>query len=257
MNNDNKTIHDFDFSFICDFFINMERQGPGSYEVTLKALSFIEGLNSNSLIADIGSGTGGQTMTLAKHANGKITAVDLFPDFIDILNNNAGKLGLDNCVTGIVGNMENLPFKHEELDLIWSEGAIYNIGFERGIIEWRDYLKMGGYIAITENSWFTDERPKEISDFWMEAYPEMDSIPNQLKKLIKAGYMPVAMFTLPESCWIDQYYIPRNRVIGKFLDKYAGNKVAEDFIKSQIYEEEIYHKYKKYYGYTFYIAKKV
>jgi SAM-dependent methyltransferase len=247
MNNDYKSIHDFDLNLICEFFSNMDRQGPGSYEVTLKALSFIEGLTENSLIADIGSGTGGQTITLARHAKGKIIALDLFPDFINILNNNARVLGFENRVTGIMGNMENLHFEHEELDLIWSEGAIYHIGFERGINEWRDFLKPGGYIAVSESSWFTDERP----------YPEIDTIPNQLAKIIKAGYLPIAMFTLPETCWSEQYYTPRNRAIKVFLDKYAGNRFAEDFINSQLYEEELYQKYKRFYGYTFFIAKKI
>ena len=62
MSNENKTIHDFELNLICDFFSNMERQGPGSPEVTLKALSFIDNLTEKSLIADIGCGTGGQTM---------------------------------------------------------------------------------------------------------------------------------------------------------------------------------------------------
>ena len=59
------------------------------------------------------------------------------------------------------------------------QGAIYNIGFERGLNEWRKYLKTGGYIAVSESSWFTDKRPAEINDFWMNAYPEIDTIPNQ------------------------------------------------------------------------------
>ena len=44
MNTENKTIHDFELDLICDFFSNMERQGPGSPEVTLRALSFIDNL---------------------------------------------------------------------------------------------------------------------------------------------------------------------------------------------------------------------
>ena len=67
MSNENKTIHEFELNLICDFFSNMERQGPGSPEVTLKALSFIDNLTDKSLIADIGCGTGGQTMVLAEH----------------------------------------------------------------------------------------------------------------------------------------------------------------------------------------------
>ena len=48
MSNENKTIHDFELNLICDFFSNMERQGPGSPEATLKALSFVDGLTDKS-----------------------------------------------------------------------------------------------------------------------------------------------------------------------------------------------------------------
>ena len=40
-------------------------------------------------------------------------------------------------------SMECLPFKAAELDLIWSERAIYNIGFSEGIKLWKEYLKIG------------------------------------------------------------------------------------------------------------------
>ena len=235
----------------------MERQGPGSPEVTLRALGFVDGLNDKSLIADIGCGTGGQTMTLAKHIQGKITGIDLSDTFIDIFNRNATQLGVQDRVKGIVGSMDSLPFHDEELDLIWSEGAIYNIGFERGLNEWRKYLKTGGYIAVSESSWFTDERPAEIHDFWMGAYPGIDTIPNQIAKICKAGYLPVATFILPEACWTEHFYIPNIAAQKIFLDKYAGNKTAEDFVASEQYEAELYNKYKEFYGYTFFIAKKV
>ena len=257
MNNENKTIHDFDFSLICEYFSSMERQGPGSPEMTIKALSFIDNLIDKSLIADIGCGTGGQTMTLAKHVEGQITALDLFPDFINIFNRNVEQSGLQKKVKGIVGSMDNLPFQEEELDLIWSEGAIYNIGFERGLNEWRKYLKTGGYIAVSEASWFTDERPDEIHKFWMDAYPEIDTIPNQVTKIDKAGYLPVATFIFPETCWIDNFFALHERAREIFLDKYAGNKTAEEFVISEKYEEVLYHKYKQFYGYTFFIAKKI
>jgi len=251
------TIHEFDFNLICEFFSNMERQGPGSPEVTLQALNFIDNLTDKSFIADIGCGTGGQTMVLAQHAPGHITGIDLFPGFIDRFNANAAKLNLQDKVKGIVGSMDNLLFLEEELDLIWSEGAIYNIGFERGLNEWRKYLKMGGYIAISESSWFTDERPDEINNYWMDAYPEIDTIPNQVAKVYKAGYLPIATFILPETCWTKHYLTPKIRAEKMFLNKYAGNKNAEEFIMSQRYEEELYRKYKEFYGYTFFIAKKV
>lgn len=253
----NKTIHEFDLNLICDYFSNMKRQGPGSPEATLKALSFIDNLTAGSLIADIGCGTGGQTMVLGNHISGRITGLDLFPGFIDILNSNARQLGLQDRVKGITGSMDNLPFRNEELDVIWSEGAIYNIGFERGLNEWRKYLKTGGYIAVSESSWFTDERPAEINDFWMNAYPEIDTIPNQVTKIHKAGYLPVATFILPENCWTENYFAPKVAAGEIFLNKYAGNKTAEEFNALQSIEEELYSKYKEFYGYTFFIAKKI
>ena len=72
MSNENKTIHDFELKLICDFFSNMERQGPGSPDVTLKALSFIDNLTDKSLIADIGWNRGadngvGRTHSRADH----------------------------------------------------------------------------------------------------------------------------------------------------------------------------------------------
>lgn len=257
MNDENKTIHEFDFNLICEYFSGLDRQGPGSVEVTLKALSFIDNLSSGSIIADIGCGTGGQTLVLAQHAPGKVTGIDLFPGFIDLFNLNAMKMHLNERVKGLVGSMDNLPFRGEELDLIWSEGAIYNIGFERGLREWRNYLKKGGYIAVSEASWFTSERPDEIDRFWKEVYPEMDTIPNKVSQLQNAGYIPVATFILPENCWTDHFYTPQAALQKEFLAKYHGNKTAEEFIANERREAGLYSKYKEYYGYVFYIGRKL
>jgi len=143
MSSDNKSIYEFDYSLICEYFSALERQGPGSREITIRALSFIDNLTNESRIADIGCGTGGQTMVLAQNAPGKITGIDLFPTFIDLFNANAARLNLQDRVRGIVGSMDKLPFQEEELDLIWCEGAIYNIGFERGLNEWRKLREKG------------------------------------------------------------------------------------------------------------------
>ncbi len=257
MADDIKSIHEFDLTLICEYFSNLERQGPGSPEITLKALSFVDNLTDKSQIADIGCGTGGQTMVLAKHAPGMIMGIDLFPTFIDLFNANVKKLNLQDKVKGVVASMDELDFKAEELDLIWSEGAIYNIGFERGLKEWREFLKPGGYIAVSEASWFTAKRPAEIEAFWEDAYPGIDTIPNKVEQMQNTGYAPVASFILPDYCWTDNFYTPQILVDEAFLKKHAGNKTAGDFIKNQQHEARLYHKYKDYYGYVFYIGKKV
>ena len=196
-------------------------------------------------------------MVLARHTLGHITGVDLFPSFIDLLNVNANKLNIQDRIKGFVGSMDNLPFQNEELDLIWSEGAIYNIGFERGLNEWHKLIKIGGYVAVSEVSWFTKERPAEIDEFWQDAYLEIDTIPNKVAQMQKAGYIPVANFILPENCWTEHFYVPQVEAQEVFLRKYKGNQTAEELIANQRHEALLYSKYKKYYGYVFYIGKKI
>ena len=256
MSDEIPSIHEFDVSLICEYFATVERQGPGSPEVTRRALSFVDGLSDDSRIADIGCGTGGQTMVLAQTAPGQVTGVDLFPDFIDLFNDNAAQLGLQERVKGVVGSMDSLSFADEELGLMWSEGAIYNIGFEQGLSEWRRFLKPGGHIVVSEASWFTETRPAEIEAFWNSAYPGIDTIPTKLSQLQKAGYIPVASFMLPETCWIEHFYAPRVKATELFLERHKGNEAAEGFIANQRHEEQLYRMYKEYYGYAFYIGKK-
>lgn len=257
MGNDETSIRDFDYALICEYFSNLERQGPGSKESTVKALNFIGNLKKSSKIMDIGCGTGGQTMVIAENTLARIIGVDLSPIFIDLFNRNAENNDVHDRVKGIVGSMDELRFKREEFDLIWSEGAISHIGFERGMKEWYKFLKPDGYIAVSEASWFTENRPVEIEKFWNDAYPEIDTISHKVEIMQKAGYIPVATFVLPERCWIDNFYVPQVSVQKNFLKKYTGNKTVEEFIANLRHEAELYYKYKKYYGYAFYIGKKI
>jgi ubiquinone/menaquinone biosynthesis C-methylase UbiE len=168
MSDEEHNIHDFDIVLIREYFSSMDRQGPGSQEATIKALSFIDNIHEKSNIVDLGCGTGGQTIVLAQNTPGNITAIDLFPGYIDKLNDNAQKLNLQSRVKGVIGSMDKLDFQLNELDLIWSEGAIYNIGFEKGMNYWNKFLKKGGYVAITEASWLRKNGQKKYLIFGMK-----------------------------------------------------------------------------------------
>ena len=73
----------------------------------------------------------------------------------------------------------------------------------------------------------------------------------------KAGYIPVAAFVLPEECWTEHFYVPQVSAQEKFLSKYSGNKTAEKLVENQRQEAELYYRYKEFYGYAFYIGKKI
>ena len=241
---------------IVEVHAGLERQGPGSPEVTIKALNFLDNLNNISRVLDLACGTGGQTMILAQNTTGNIIGVDICPAFINIFNDNAKKLNLQDRVTGIVGSMEDLSFQKEEFDLIWSEGAVDSIGFEKGIGYWNRFLKKNGYIAVTCPSWFTDERPAEIEKFWVDATHGLGTIWHNISIMQKTGYSFVAAFVLSEKCWTENYFIPREAAEKVLLEKYDGNKAVEAYVENDKYEVELYSKYKQYYGYVFYIGKK-
>lgn len=256
-NNDILGINEFDFNLICEYFSSLKRQGPGSDEATLKALSMIGRLPDGAKVADLGCGTGSSAMILAKNLGVEVTALDLFPQFIEILKERAVKEGVDERINGMVGSMEDLPFAENSLDMIWCEGAIYNIGFERGMKEWSKLLKVGGYIAVTDTTWLTDTRPEEIADFWNDAYNEVETMPVKVQKMMDAGLSPLGAFLLPEECWTTNFYVPQQKAQELFLQRHPGNKSADELIKNQRHEAELYAKYKQYYGYVFYIAKKL
>jgi hypothetical protein len=75
--------------------------------------------------------------------------------------------------------------------------------------------------------------------------------------LQKAGYNFVASFTLPEKCWTDNYFIPREKAEKSLFEKHTGDNTVETFIENNKYEVELYSKYKQYYGYVFYIGRKI
>ena len=236
--------------------LGLERQGPGSADATLRALGFIDAPESITRAADLGCGTGGQTMVLAKNISGSIVGLDQFSGFIDVLNDNAERKNLGDRVRGIVGSMENLAFERESLDLIWSEGAIDSIGFESGLTHWNGFLKSGGFIAVTCPTWLTAERPNELESFWADAGCELDTVARNIEIMQSCGYGFIAAFVLTDECWTDNYFTPRNAAERLFSEKHPANKTVAEYIKSSRYETELFAKYKQHYGYVFYIGRK-
>lgn len=246
-----------ELELIIDLHKNSERQGPGSERDTLKALEFLNLPTGQELkVADIGCGSGGQTITLAKNLNGQITAVDLFPEFLNELNEKSQKLGLTDKIVTLKKSMDDLPFKKGELDLIWSEGAIYNIGFDKGLKKWKDYLKVGGYLAVSEITWITQSRPKELEKFWQDEYPEIDIASNKIKHLESNGYTLVGYFYLSQKSWIENYYKPIEARFETFLKRHDNSQLARKVVDDYKAEIELYQKFKDYYSYGFYIARK-
>ncbi|MDL2232922.1 class I SAM-dependent methyltransferase [Ruminococcaceae bacterium OttesenSCG-928-L11] len=236
--------------------LGLHRQGPGSTEMTLRALNFVE-LPNDAHIADLGCGTGGQTMALAQNTAAGITGVDFIPAFIEVFNDNARQLSLHERVRGIVGSIDALAFEKESLDLIWSEGVIDSLGFEKMLAYWNGFLKKDGYVAVTCPSWLSDERPDEVQKFWSDAGSGMDSIESNIVTLRGCGYQFIAAFVLPEKCWTENYYNPRKAAEKQLWEKYPGSEAVQEYVRSMAYEVDLYERFKPHYGYVFYIGRKL
>lgn len=239
-----------------DIHSGTPRQGPGDTESTLKALGMTSPLNKYHSILDVGCGSGAQTKVLWENTEARIVAVDFFSGFIDTLNQQAAASGQGHRVSGKIGDMANLEFDNSVFDLIWSEGAIYVMGFENGLTNWKQFLKPGGYIAVTEVTWLTNNAPEECVQFWNAEYPAITSIEQNLEIIKRCGYENVGHFPLPSRAWTENYYASVKDKLPAMEEKYKDDEFALQIIHMTRNEMELYHAYGDHYGYVFYVAKR-
>jgi len=247
-----------DYQLLIDLHKRAKRQGPGSDAETRMAIDLAGLPHSTPLkIADIGCGTGSSTLLLARTLNAQITAVDFLPDFIEVLKANAENEGLSKKIDPLVCSMDSLPFDEEIYDVIWSEGAVYNMGFENGINNWKRFLKPGGLLVVSEITWTTNDRPLEIEEYWAGEYPEINTASAKINTLENNGYSPLGYFVLPEHCWLDNYYRPMQSSFSEFLARNINNEKSQTIVDAEKTEIALYEKFKKYYSYGVYIARKI
>ena len=242
---------------LVDLHQDAQRQGPGG-EVQTRLAGALSGLGRarNLKIADIGCGSGASTLVLARTLDAHITAVDIFPEFLNKLAEAASRTGVADHITTLAESMDKLPFMEAEFDAVWSEGAIYNMGFARGIEAWRKYLKTGGILAVSELTWLRDERPEPLQTYWGQEYPEVDTASAKMAILERLGFSPIGYFVLPENCWLDNYYRPLQERFAGFLERHQHSDAARAIVETEENEISLYEQHKAFIGYGYYVARK-
>jgi len=233
----------------------LERESPGLDRYTREAFRMLP-IMEGPAILDIGCGPGAATMELARLTDGDITALDLHQPYLDKLNLKIEEAGLTGRVTTVHGSMSKMDFPDESFDVLWAEGSIYIIGFDKGLREWARFLKPEGYLVASEAVWLRPDPPQEVREFWKARYPGIRTIPENLELVAACGYRLIGLFTLPEDAWWAGYYDPVEKRLEGLQRKYSDNPEALAVLDEERREIEMYRRYSKWYGSVFFVMQK-
>jgi SAM-dependent methyltransferase len=153
--------------------------------------------------------------------------------------------------------MDALPFAKGSFDLIWSEGAIFIVGFEAGLRAWKPFLKKGGYMVVSDADWFEPNPPTELIKWW-ESEGYVPVAEDEMKERVRrAGLRLVAKYRLPEAGWWENYHVPMLARIAELRKTHGAVPDHAALLDSLEHEADMYRKYKRYYGYTFFVMQNV
>ncbi len=238
-----------------EVFEPLPRQGPGSLACTERALALCKDLPAEPRILDLGCGSGAQTLHLAALTRGSIVAVDNHPPFVERLRARLDD-GLAARVDARVADMTALDLEPESFDLVWSEGALYNLGLERALPLCAGLLKPGGHLAFTDAVWRTDHAPADVRAAFSPEYPSMGTAQDVLSLLQRDGWATEGHFNLPDATWWDEFYTPMEQRFEVLRSKYAQDAEALAVLSELAAEPQMHRDSAEHYGYDFFVARR-
>ena len=239
-----------------EVFESLPRQGPGNRACAARAISFCRDLPATPAVLDLGCGVGGQTLHLAELTQGTILAVDSHAPSIERLKITVAGRGLSQRISAVAGDMANLELQPESIDLIWSEGALYNIGIENALRICHGLLRPGGYLAFTDAVWRKDNPPPEVKASFDLDYPTMGRVPDVLATIERTRFSLVGHFTLPDEAWWDDFYTPMEYRIEELRRRYAEDDEALAALDQLAQEPAMHRRYSAYYAYEFFVVRR-
>jgi SAM-dependent methyltransferase len=239
-----------------ELFEPLPRQGPGDEASTLRALSLLPTLPATARVLDVGCGAGTQTLVLAAHTPARLTAVDNHASFVEELRRRAEARGLADRIDARVGDMGNLGFPDASFDVVWSEGAIFVIGFERGLREWRRLLVPGGHLVVSDACLWTPSPSPECAAFLGDECPGIRTAEAVADSVAGCGYDLVGRFRLPGAAWWEDYYTPLIASVARLRARHPGNAEAEGLAGMMEREMDIHRRLGGEYGYDFFVMRR-
>lgn len=247
---------DIDFKILLDIHKDMPRQGSGRNKYTQKAFEMIPKIK-NPRILDIGCGPGRQTIKLAKLSMGEVIGIDIFQQYLDQFQELINQEKLHDRVKAVNQSMFDIKYPEEYFDILWAEGSIFIIGFKKGLLDWKKFIKPKGYIAVHDMAWLKDNPPEEIRNYWERVYPEISTVDMNIRIIEKCGYRLIGYFPLPEDAWWELYYTPLEKRLKKLRKKYKDDPKAMKMIDEEQLEIDLFRKYNAWYGSVFFVMQKI
>jgi SAM-dependent methyltransferase len=232
-------------------FSGLPRKGPGTEACTLRALRACRPLPPEPAVLDLGCGAGASTLVLAKTLDVPVTAVDACGPFLQELEQRAEEQGLSHLVRPRCLDFGHLEFPPDSFDLLWSEGAIFCLGWEAGLKAWKPLVRSGGFLALTEAVWFTDAPPSAARAAWEQWNPAMGTLAECARMAEALGWEVVETFPLPAQAWWDYYEPLERRCRERGQDPSLQERIAES-----LREIEVYRECGDAYGYAFFVFRK-
>jgi len=233
---------------------DLSRGSPARLAFTRKAFQMLPELDRPRIL-DMGCGRGGPTLELARLSNGQVIGLDIDQAALDELARRAGEEGLSARLQVVRGSMLEFEFPDESFDVIWSEGSMWVLGFERALKEWQRFIRPRGFLVVHEMAWLRPDPPSEIRDCWQLVYPGIRTVAEYVEQVAEHGYELLGHFALPEDFWSVDYYNPMMARIGELRTKYAGDRAAESILDREQRAVELYKKYSKWYGSMFLVMR--
>jgi SAM-dependent methyltransferase len=241
-----------------EVFETLPRQGPGNRASAAKALALCRDLPPSPAVIDLGCGVGGQTLHLAELLPGAIiTALDRHAPSIERLRSVVAIRGLAGRIQPMVRDMANPGLPPASFDLVWSEGALYNIGIESALQVCSGLLRAGGYLAFTDAVWRKENPPPEVKASFEDDYPAMGRVPDVLAAIKKSGFSLIGHFTLPDEAWWDDFYTPMEIRIEELRTKYGDDDEALAVLDQLAQEPIMHQRYSDYYAYEFFVVRRM
>jgi len=244
------------WAYFHEIFEALPRQGPGEAASTARALAFLPPLAAGQRVLDIGCGSGAQTLDLLRSTPARVVAVDRHPPFVARLVERAAALGYADRVDARIADMNHLPFADGSFDVLWSEGAIFVTGFERGLRLWRRLLVPGGYAAVTEFCWLQPDPAPELSEMFLDDGADVGDVAARRAAARAAGYRLVADFVLPDRAWSEEYYAPLAAALERFRAAHVGEPAALAVADRCDREIDMYRRHPGAFGYVFFVLQR-